>query len=382
MVTGATVPAVAPLDVATGDDSSAHPGIVAAFVVLAIAGALVVAVNAVDLGTGETAFGLLASTLPAPALLACVLLLDRNEPEPPRILAVTFLWGATAAVLVATVVNTLGGELVGGMLGDEAGDVFLVSFSAPVVEELLKGAALLVLFRAMRHEFNGVVDGIVYAGVVGLGFAVGENVHYYGSALASGDAALTLVVRGVFTPFAHPLFTAPIGIGLALAAESRRSRVNVVPPLLGLLAAIGLHSAWNSAFLLVLPGIVAVALLVFVPALVGVLLLVRHTLGVERDLIRTHLSGTLPDDEVEALSTAGGRRVLLRAAAHAGPDAKRAARDRCHLAAELAFHRQHVGLDPGLRDQLREDGLLERLHRLEPASEPEPEPDIEQGAPR
>lgn len=331
------------------------------------AGLLLVALNAGDLGTEDAILGLLASTLPAPVLVGLVLTLDRLEPEPPRNLALTFLWGATVAALFATVVNTVGGNLVAGMFGHRAGNVFLVSVSAPVVEEVLKGLALLVLFRVARRELNGVVDGIIYASVVGLGFAVGENVHYYGRALASGDAVVTFLVRGILAPFAHPLFTVPIGIGLALAAGNRSRRSKAVPPLVGLLTAIAVHSAWNSTFLLTFPALVVVAVAVYVPAFVGVLITVRRGLDREGALVRAHLAneveeGVLEPEELEALASVRGRRRVLRAGARSGRTGRRAARELCHAASELAFHRELAGGDSRPHDPAREARLVTRIN--------------------
>jgi RsiW-degrading membrane proteinase PrsW (M82 family) len=39
---------------------------------------------------------------------------------------------------------------------------------------------LVVLFLWKKDEFDGIIDGIVYAGMVGLGFAMTENILYYG----------------------------------------------------------------------------------------------------------------------------------------------------------------------------------------------------------
>jgi protease PrsW len=93
--------------------------------------------------------------------------------------------------------------------------------TAPVVEELAKCFALLVLFRELKDEFDGVVDGVVYAAMVGLGFAMIENVQYYGAAISEGveSSVVTFVLRGVVSPFAHPLFTAMFGIGLGYVRE-------------------------------------------------------------------------------------------------------------------------------------------------------------------
>jgi len=337
-----------------------------AVVAMAAAGAMLVALNAAHLGAGDAVLGLVVSTLPAPLLVGLVLALDRFEPEPRGILALTFLWGATVAALFATVVNTAGGDLVAGKFGSRAANVFVVSVSAPIVEEVLKGAALLVLYRVARRELNGIVDGIIYAGVVGLGFAVGENVHYYGSAAASGDVVLTIAVRGILSPFAHPLFSVPMGIGFAIAA-SPLGRGRMVPAALGLLASIVVHSAWNSTFLLTLPALVAVVLVVFVPAFFGVLVLVRRGLEREGELVRTQLlpevGRTLTTEEVEALSSVRGRRALLRSVAARGPTVRRAARDLCHVASELAFHREQAASDARPDDSARDARLVARLEQ-------------------
>jgi RsiW-degrading membrane proteinase PrsW (M82 family) len=81
---------------------------------------------------------------------------------------------------VAVVLNTVGEAVVSEQLGAEVGQLYGYSISAPIVEEGIKAAVLFGLFLFFRREFNGVIDGIVYAGCVGLGFAMTENVLYYG----------------------------------------------------------------------------------------------------------------------------------------------------------------------------------------------------------
>ena len=56
-----------------------------------------------------------------------------------------------------------------------------------------------------------------------LGFAMSENILYYGKAAAMGGGealTATLIIRGFFAPFSHPLFTSLTGIGLGLARQS------------------------------------------------------------------------------------------------------------------------------------------------------------------
>ncbi|HEX8118857.1 MAG TPA: PrsW family intramembrane metalloprotease, partial [Pyrinomonadaceae bacterium] len=128
--------------------------------------------------TGVVPFlaGLVAATLPVPVYVTLVLWLDRYEPEPPWMLAGAFCWGALVAVFFAIVINSLGVALVSALAGDSTAESYGMVVSAPVVEETAKALVLFVLFFWRRDEFDGVTDGVVYAALVGLGFAMTENV--------------------------------------------------------------------------------------------------------------------------------------------------------------------------------------------------------------
>src|SRR5436305_10224379 len=166
--------------------------------------------------------GLVAATIPVPVYVTLVLWLDRYEPEPPWMLATAFFWGALVAVFFAIVINSVGVELVGALADETTARFYGMVLSAPVVEETAKALALFALFFWRRDEFDGVTDGIVYAAMVGLGFAMTENIKYYGVAVAEHNAVGVFIVRGLFSPFAHPLFTGMTGIGIGLAAQSTR----------------------------------------------------------------------------------------------------------------------------------------------------------------
>ena len=120
---------------------------------------------------------------------------------------------------------------------------------APIVEETCKGAAVLLVFLYRRREFDGVVDGIVYAGMAGIGFAFTENVLYLGRALADSGVdglAATFVLRCIFGPFAHPLFTMATGVGFGIAVTTRRRAVRYLAPIVGWLVAVLLHASGTS----------------------------------------------------------------------------------------------------------------------------------------
>ena len=168
------------------------------------------------------------AALPVGPLVAAYLWLDRYEPEPKLLLVYALLWGAFVATVAALVVQGIGGFVVG------ITDTVSLAVVAPVTEEASKGLFLLLLLWWRRAELDGVLDGLVYAGLVGIGFAFTENILYLAAAYGGTDgtgpggvAGVTtiFVIRCIFSPFAHPLFTAFIGVGLGIAVMSRsRSR--------------------------------------------------------------------------------------------------------------------------------------------------------------
>ena len=165
--------------------------------------------------------------LPVPLLVGCVLLIDRLEPEPRVNLVLAFAWGAGVAALLAAVINTAGLVFITQpALGNSTGQYVSATFGAPVVEESLKGLILIILLWRRRQELDGPTDGIIYAAMVGLGFAMMENIGYYIGALVRPEVGgvrllgATFVLRGVLSPLAHPIFTSMTGLGRGLRGDA------------------------------------------------------------------------------------------------------------------------------------------------------------------
>ena len=259
--------------------------------------------------------------------------------------------GATASILISIVINTIGGAVVSASFGPDLGTVYGLVISAPFVEEISKAIVLFAIFFFGRNEFNGLLDGIVYAAMVGLGFSTVENILYYGRFVAEGGSLGEIFfIRGIQSPFAHPLFTSMTGLGLALAANSSRTFAKFAAPLGGLALAILLHAIWNGSAVLEALGIVSsnvVYLLFFVPVLLGLIALVVVAGRVELRHSRTYLqhdvrTGLLPEHEPRVLSSAGERRRAVRAAGQTGSAAKRARKRFHRVSTELALHRHKV----------------------------------------
>jgi hypothetical protein len=100
---------------------------------------------------------------------AFVYWLDRYEKEPIILLGATFFWGVVIAAGGAFIINTAFGMGIYVFTGSEgAADVGTTSIVAPIVEEFLKGFAVLIVFFLFRKEFDSVLDGIIYAAILHL----------------------------------------------------------------------------------------------------------------------------------------------------------------------------------------------------------------------
>jgi len=303
-------------------------------------------------GPAPFAIALPLALLPVPLLIVVVLWVDRLEPEPRQNLAFAFAWGAGIAALSALIINTADLDYVTmPALGASGGQYVAATFGAPVVEETMKGLVLFGLLWWRRSELDGPTDGVIYAAMVGLGFAMVENVGYYISAIDSPDRGgiallgYTFVLRGLLSPLLHPIFTSMTGLGVAYAASrprgSRRARWAVF---LGWLAAVVLHSTWNGLSGLGPAGLVG-GYLIMSCVFGGLILLLvqdrRRMVGlILRYLPGYACTGLLTPDDVGMLASLRARAAARSwARATGGPPAVAAMGDYQLAATELALAR-------------------------------------------
>lgn len=186
-------------------------------------------------------FILLAAALPTALYTLLLWWLDRYEKEPLHLLAITFVWGAVPALVLA-----IGAELAaGGVITSIFGPGTEATLVAPIVEETLKSLVLLGIFIFARREFDGVLDGIIYGALVGLGFSMSENVLYFFN-YESQFAATWWLRTGLFG-FNHAFFSSIVGIGLGIVRYEKRRATKVVTVFGALTLAIGAHMLHNTA---------------------------------------------------------------------------------------------------------------------------------------
>lgn len=348
-----------------------------ALMVAALLGLIVLLLIGSETGLVQMIIGLICATLPVPIYIMLLLWVDRYESEPLWMLSTAFLWGALVAVFIAIILNTINGAIVAAATrSDKIGQNFGAVISAPIVEEGAKALILLILFFWKKEEFDGILDGIIYAGMVGLGFAMTENVLYYGRAVEGGAGVLTFVfvLRGLAAPFSHPLFTSMTGIGLGWSRQSNNGFVKMVVPVVGFMLAILLHATWNGlATYGGAAGFFAGYFIIMGPAFIITLMVIFFSLRREGRIVRQFLysdyqRGFFDALEYERLCSIRGRMGLSWNAMSSKGFSGWRTRVRCNqLASELAFHRSRVarGMSRDAKAaQEREDAFLFTLSEL------------------
>ena len=359
------------------DDGRGRTVLIWSVVLLAVVGLVGVVWLAARAGDfGGAAAALILAGIPVPFLLAAYLWLDRYEPEPTRFVAAALLWGA--------VISTFGAGLVQELLAVSADppEWVAVVVVAPVFEELLKGT-LVVLVLVRRRKVSRLLDGFVYAGLVGVGFAFTENVLYISGAYAGllvpefdGPQAASTVfaLRGLMSPFAHPLFTTAIGIGMAVAVVTSRRWLRYLAPPAGYAVAVGLHATWNGSTMLWQGlGFLLTYAVFMVPLFAVAVYVAMRALRAEAAVIRAALMdaasrGWLNPAEVHWLVNYGDRAAARRFASQvAGRPAGKALHAYQRAATEMALMHDRV-----LRGRAPEDGParveahLRRMHSWRP----------------
>ncbi|MCX6031693.1 MAG: PrsW family intramembrane metalloprotease [Chloroflexi bacterium] len=314
-------------------------------------------------------FSFFATAIPTALWTRLVWWCDRYEREPLPLLTAAFLWGAIPAVILAVVAEGIFGVPFGGLGNELVSDVISSGGIAPVVEELAKGAALLLILLLWPGEFDDVLDGILYGALIGFGFGMTENVFYFLGALDQGgwgNWGIVVLMRSVLFGLNHAFFTAFTGAGLGYArmATGRFGRRTV--PLIGLAAAIVAHAIHNlgASLTSAAPAAFLVSLFSDGSGVLLVAVMIGLALRQERGWIRAELQAAvgrlLTVQEYDRLLSTGGRaRQLAEARRGGGWPAVRAASRWQNTMTELAFtlHRVRVQGQDGL--------LARRLGQLE-----------------
>ena len=193
-------------------------------------------------------FAVGASTLSAVVGLAFLAWAARLKPTVLSWLA-AFGWGTGGALIFAGYGNTvIDSAVAASNLSDDAVNVVTSVVTGPLVEETGKAIGVLALILAARKVLDRPAQGGVLGALVGIGFAWGEDVGYYVSALEDGMSGLweSFLARALLGAYGHAIFTGVFGYALAWAVlRAQNGLVGLLAAAGGFVAALALHAQAN-----------------------------------------------------------------------------------------------------------------------------------------
>ncbi len=285
-----------------------------------------------------------AAVLPNIAIACAIPRLQRFQRTHRYVLIGAFLAGAIVAIPPALVINTTLFLPIELSMSDLLNIIGYGTIPG-IVEEGIKGLIVFFLFRQFRDELYTPVDGIVLGALVGLGFAMTEDITYFLQSLEGGaiGLAITLFLRLGLGWMNHSVFTAIIGLAFGYARLGPSGKRRWLIPAAGYIAAAGLHNTFDLLATVLgdlVPGGLLGLLLTIVPlygltwtALAIIAFLVVRGWHSEANLARAELldevaTGTVTADEYNTLPSPGARRQALGAAGRQGGKPARAMLDR------------------------------------------------------
>lgn len=158
-------------------------------------------------------------------------------------IAVSFLWGATIAIVASIILEFLLGSIV--VSYNEKYSILGLSTAiiiAPFAEELTKPLAL--SRRIVKKELVELEDGLIYGAVAGLGFSATENLFYGYNFLSEGVVIFIILIalRSFGGCLLHASATALTGYGYGKTIIKRTSKIRIFP---FFILAVFLHGFYN-----------------------------------------------------------------------------------------------------------------------------------------
>jgi RsiW-degrading membrane proteinase PrsW (M82 family) len=331
-----------------------------------VTGLIVIGLTAVN--PAGTAIGFVLASLAMTVVVLAYLWLDRWEPEPPRLLVFAFLWGASVAVIVSVLLSLYFESLISR--GDTSETSWVsVAVGAPLIEEAAKGLFLVLMMSgARRNELNSLTDCLVYAGLVGAGFAWLEDILYISGGESLGDSLLTAAVRLIMGPFAHSLFTTMFAIGVYFALQRRSALAKSACIAVGYFGAVVMHGLWNGSSLIGPETYLGVYVFWMVPVFVAAIVLGVQSRRREQRVVAAKLpgmvaAGLLSPNEAGWLGSIATRKHAIAAANRlGGRPARKSVKAFAAQVVELAFVRDRI--DRGFGDERVNAMQTEEAYRV------------------
>ena len=212
----------------------------------------------------------MGALIQAPALLLFGWLILPRRRSSVSAVALSILIGATFCVGAALLlVNTGAALMVERFVG------------TPIIEEVVKTVAVVVVILVLRPWLRGPLDGLIIGFFVGFGFAIVENMLYAFDGGTPAGAWQLVIIRLVTQFGSHVIYTGIIGAGFAYAMVSRGPQRWIAPAAFAV--GLGLHCAWDLPILWLdsLPYL-GVTLVVYVLGIVVFIRVKRASAAIEQ----------------------------------------------------------------------------------------------------
>ncbi len=295
------------------------------------------------------------AVIPAIVLLIAIWWLDRYEKEPLRLIGLALIFGAVLAPLAAYGLEKAF-DISTSFTAQTLVQKFQLGVGTPLVEELMRGLAILAVFLLVRWEIDDLLDGIVYGAVVGVGFGAAANfVSIWSTHALPGVDNTPSLYGSMITGFNHMFYGAAIGLAIAAARKASMPWV-LGAAVVGIGAAFLFHVLhdylpwWVSTDTSGPDSTALRRVITQIPNYFGVFILgliALWTIGRERTIVARYLRdevdrGTVTPDEYATVTNSFRRSgALMMALLSRGQRAWRLQRQLLALEAELAFRKYH-----------------------------------------
>lgn len=326
------------------------------------------------MGPGSIVTATVWGILPAAVLLGLLWWVDRYEKEPIRLMLVALGAGAVVAPALAALVQNLL-DVPTSLAAQTLVPRSSLGVTTPLVEEVVRGLAVLGAILVVRHEVDGPLDGLVYGGVVGVGFGLTANVWSILQTPSLGGDTTPSLFAAMVSGLNHVFYGAVVGLGIAI--WRRRPSLIAAGAAAGTVVALGFHLLhdylpWWFAAPAGDPGGGGLqAILTGLPNALGILALAvivawasgREAVLVGRELREEVAAGVVTPAEYESIVDSTKRLgSLVRTLSRGGLRAARLRRRLYGLEVELAFRKHHRRTSrDGVRPLLEEDAYRERI---------------------
>ncbi len=290
--------------------------------------------------------------------------LDRYEHEPMKLLVAAFLWGAIPAILLSGILEVIFSvPIKGWVISAGMRELALGSFLAPVVEESVKGLALLGLYLWAYWEFDDPVDGIVYGGLVGFGFAMVEDFAYISG---SSHPLFVTMLRTIPFGLNHAFFTGITGAALGFARLKKGKTWRYLLPIAGLLLAMTFHAVHNLGATASSVTLLGLLLSVFSDwmGVLWLLIVALIALKQERGWIKKYLS----DEVGECISESDFEHIISRKKfkqwlKQGSPEERKLRKELYDLTVNLAFKKAELAKNINKKEDSALDKQIETLRK-------------------